>query len=220
MGSTITFSLGWLGDVNLTESDLETFIFILVFRGMLSWLIQNQMGIFPDEFLDGRFDELVERVQLLRNQPFLMEERQNHGPAVLGRDAACIIIVQIRVVMLGLGHDRQPLVLVIRGCSRSEYFCECANVSLGVEREREFEKKEKWSGNNERVVSSWCNFFSFSVFFFCLIILDFCPLSFLILFFTHFLESALFASDQLEVSLCESNRIYHYDVSSDLEFLN
>lgn len=107
MRGTIALCLGGLGDVDLTKGDLKPLVLVLVLGGVLGRLVQDQVQVLPHEFLDGRLDELVEGVELLGHQPFLVEKRQDDGPAVLGRDAACIVVVQVGVVMLGLGHDAQ-----------------------------------------------------------------------------------------------------------------
>ena len=59
---------------------------ILFVSRVLGGGLQDELGVLVDQLLHGVLDELIERVQLLAHQAFLLEERRNHLPAILLRD--------------------------------------------------------------------------------------------------------------------------------------
>ena len=65
---------------------------------MLIMLIQNQVTTLTHQLLYGVLDELVERIQLLPNEPFCVEERSDDIPAVFLGDSFFLILIRVEPI--------------------------------------------------------------------------------------------------------------------------
>ena len=67
-------------------------------------LVKNEVRVLVDQLLHGVLDELVERVKLLPDKTFLVEEGGDNRPAVFLRDFFVFLslaVVTIPIVIVG-----------------------------------------------------------------------------------------------------------------------
>jgi hypothetical protein len=70
--------------------------------GVLIRLVKDEVGVLVDKFLHRILHELVERVELLAHETFLVEEAGDDSPAVLLR-YFFVLILLISVVRFFIG---------------------------------------------------------------------------------------------------------------------
>ena len=113
--------------VDLPELDLVPPIDVAFVTSMLVALVKNEVRVLVHKLLHRILYELVERVELLPDETFLLEEAGDHRPAVFlsnWRKVLIVFFLSIVGVIEGIVVLRE---LYKRNVSRS---CKCRNADI------------------------------------------------------------------------------------------
>lgn len=95
--STIRLRHGGSREIDLSELDLVSTSHVGVVSGVLVCLVEDEIRVLVDKFLHRILHKLIERVQLLPHETFLVEKAGYNGPAILLRYFFIVIFVVVIV---------------------------------------------------------------------------------------------------------------------------